>query len=230
MNFNQKKFRIGLLIFSLILFAIAFALDSVSEKHYHELLLELARTHESQPNPYIVETEAKKMIIPESPGSWDSIYLPSTVPEFYELGSWAMSDTYNSCRFSRPIDYKNETSLENSYPCIHFTRWNHKKETIPWEKSFLPPILKTGEFQICDFERKTEEQLELQKNSTLQTKTYNDKEYYFYDETQNGKLLLWYDEQNTFALSVEPGTGNKTHVKITLEDMLSIADSVENYN
>ena len=132
----------------------------------------------------------------------------------------------------RPIDYKKETSLGNSYPDLLFTQWNYKREPIYWLESITPPIIKSGTFQTPLYlEDKSEEQLELKINSTLQTQTYNDKEYYFCDETKNGNLLLlWYDKENTLVLAVEPATGNKSHIKITLDEMLAIADSVEIYN
>lgn len=81
------------------------------------------------------------------------------------------------------------------------------------------------------FEDDPEDQLKLKINATLETKIYNGIEYSFTTETQNDNLLLlWYDEQNTFALSVEPAKGNKSHIKITLDELLAIADSVEKYN
>ena len=74
MNFNLKKIRFIRLIVTLVLLAIAFALDYTTEKDFFEF----ARTHESPPNPYVVETALKEI----RPVSWDSIYLPNTVPEF----------------------------------------------------------------------------------------------------------------------------------------------------
>lgn len=228
MNSKRKNFMLISAIIYLVILAIAFAVNNAAQKD----LLEVARGFDPQPNPYVAETEAKEI----KPASWDSIYLPSIVPEFYELGSCDKADTYISCEFFRPIDFKQETSLGNSYPDLHFTQWNYKKEPISWTESIVPPILKTGEFQTygsqtTSFIDDPEEQLKLKMNATMQTQTYNGREYYFYDKTQNDTLLLlWYDEQNTFALSVEPGTGNKSHIKISLDEMLAIADSVEKYN
>lgn len=228
MNSKWKNFMLISAIIYLVILAIAFAVNNAAQKD----LLEVARGFDPQPNPYVAETVAKEI----KPASWDSVYLPSTVPEFYEMGISTETDTYISCEFSRPMDYKKETSLDNSYPELHFTQWNYKREPISWEKSYLPPILQTGEFQTYGsqtprFVYDPEEQLELKMNATLQTKTYNDKEYYFCDETQNGSLfLLWYEGENTLLLAVEPATGSKAHIEITLDEMLAIADSVEKYN
>ncbi|KAF5073789.1 hypothetical protein DSECCO2_188290 [anaerobic digester metagenome] len=233
MNSKWKNFRlIGIIIYFVII-AIVFARNATTEKD----ILEFARAHESPPNPYVAEIEAQNI----KPPSWYSVYLPSTVPEFYEMGISTETDTYISCEFFRPIDFKQETSLGNSYPDLYFIQWNYKREPISWTESIVPPILKTGEFQTygsqtygsqtLHFEDDPEDQLKLKMNATMQTQTYNGREYYFYDKTQNDNLLLlWYDEQNTFALSVEPGTGNKSHIKISLDEMLAIADSVEKYD
>lgn len=228
MNSKWKNFRlIGLIIYFVIM-AIVFAINSATQKD----LLEFARGLDPQPDPYVAEIAAQEI----KPASWDSVYLPSTVPEFYEQGSWTQTDKYISCEFSRPNDYKNETSLDNSYPELHFTQWNYKREPISWAKSYLPPILQTGEFQAYGsptyrFIDDPEEQLKLKMNATLQTKTYNDKEYFFCDESKNGSpFLLWYEGENTLLLAVEPATGSKAHIEITLDEMLAIADSVEKYN
>lgn len=227
MNSKWKNFRlIGIIYF--VIMAIVFAINAATEKD----ILEFARGLDSQPDPYVVETEAKEI----KPESWDSVYLPSTVPEFYEMGIFTETDTYISCEFFRPIDYNQETSLGNSYPELHFTQWNYKKEPTSWAKSYLPPILQTGEFQTYgsqtpSFIDDPEDQLKLKMNASLQTKTYNDKEYYFCDETQNGyPFLLWYEGENTLLLAVEPATGSKANIEITLDEMFAIADSVENYS
>ncbi len=233
MNIKRKKLMLISTIIYLVIMAIVFTINSATEND----LLEFVRAHESHPNPYVAEMEAQNI----KPASWYSVYLPSTVPEFYEMGISTESGTCISCEFFRPIDFNQETSLGNSYPDLHFTQWNYKKEPISWAESITPPILKTGKFQTygsqsygsqtLHFEDDPEDQLKLKLNATMQTQTYNGKEYYFYDKTQNDNLLLlWYDEQNTFALSVEPGTGNKSHIKISLDEMLAIADSVEKYN
>lgn len=228
MKFSQKKFWFILLLINITVFGYNYLLSSRIQKEG----LEIARKFDATPTPYVPETEAKEI----KPANWYSVYLPSNLPEFYELGSWTQTDNYISCDFSRPIDYKNETSLDNSYPELHYTQWSYKKETISWAKSYLPPILQTGKFQTYGsqssrFISAPEDQLKLKMNATLQTKTYNDKEYYFCNEAQNGyPFLLWYEGENTLLLAVEPAVGSKSHIEITLDEMLAIADSIENYN
>lgn len=228
MNFKRKKSMLISALIYLVVMGIVFAINSATEKD----LLEFARRIESQPTPYVAEIEVQNI----KPASWYSVYLPSTVPEFYEMGISTETDTYISCEFFRPIDFNQETSLGNCYPDLHFTQWNCKKEPIPWTKAVLPPILKTGKYQTYgsqapSFIDDPEDQLKLKMNATLQTKTFNDKEYYFCDKAQNGyPFLLWYEGENTLLLSVEPATGNKAHIEITLDEMFAIADSVEKYN
>lgn len=222
MRSNYKLFRTIKFIVGLILIMGPTIIDAITSENLEKSLDSL----EIQPPAYIAETQAQKI----KPEFWDSVYLPSTLPKFYELGRYTMADTHISCKFSRYMQDNGDTSIFSHDPSIFFTQWNYKKETIPWEKSILPPILQTGKFQMYSSKNKTDDQLELQKNASLQTQTYNKKEYYFTNETQNGTLLLlWYDEQNTFALSVESEPNSQGNLKISLDDMLEIADQVKEY-
>ncbi|WP_312060927.1 hypothetical protein [Anaerotignum sp.] len=224
MKFNQRKLWVILLLINITVFGFNYLLSSKIQNEG----LEIARKFDATPTPYVPETEAKEI----KPANWYSVYLPSTLPDFYELGGFTITDTYISCSFARPVDYKKETSLDNSYPYLNFMQWNSSKEFIPWGKSIAPPILRTGKFQTYGSSVvESEEQLELQMNASVQLETYNGKEYSFTTETKNGyPLLLWHDAQYTFALTVEPGTGSKAHLEITLDDMLKIADQVKEYS
>ena len=136
------------------------------------------------------------------------------------------TDTYISCRFTQDSEI-----LALSHPPIYFTQWTSIRETIPTDDSKLPPILKTGKVYSGGYVDDTAEQLEVNINATLEPQTYNGKEYFFCDDTPDGALLLlWYDEQNTFTLRVKPETAIKAKANFTLDDMLEIADCVENYN
>lgn len=214
MNNKKRNFRTIASILSLVLVGGLQILNTVNEKKYDEL--------SSRPSSYVAEDEVKRI----KPESWDSMYLPSSLPYSYHLSISTMTDTYISCRFSQ-----NDDLIALRYPSIHFTQWNSIKEVMPAKESELPPILKTGEFQMYNYEDKSEKQLEINTNATLEPETYNGKEYYFCDDTPDGDLLLlWYDEENTFALRIKPETAIKAKANFTLDDMLEIADSVENYS
>lgn len=214
MNYNKQKLTTIGTILIFVLIATTQIINIVNEKNRDEF----PRTSYS----YDAEEEAK--IIKHE--SWDSVYLPSTLPNFYSLEVTNFTDTSISCEFYRITD----TGFAKNLPHIYFTQWNTIKETIPTEHSNLPPILKTGKVQSGS-EDESEEQIEINTNATLQPQTYNGKEYYFSDETPNSDLLLlWYKDENTFTLKFHPGKGNKSNENITLHEMLEIADQVKNYS
>jgi len=187
--------------------------------HVHEKNTDKSSSRQSS---YDAEEQVKRF----KPESWDSMYLPSELPNSYHLSMATKTDTYLSCRFSQDGD-----PLALSYPSIHLTQWNSIKEAMPAKEFELPPILKTGEFQMNNYEDESEKQLEINIDATLEPETYNSKEYYFCDDTPDGDLLLlWYDEENTFTLRIKPKTAIKAKANFTLDDMLEIADSVENYS
>ncbi|MDD3393507.1 MAG: hypothetical protein PHG19_02535 [Anaerotignum sp.] len=222
MKFNTQKLTTICSILGFILLTATQIQTLVYQDKYEELTSR--SSSKSQPSRYDPEEEAEDF----KPESWDSMYLPSSLPLSYHLSMASSSDTYISCRFSQDDDL-----LALRYPPIYFTQWHSIKEVTPIENSKLPPILKTGKVQFAGYEDDTEEQLEVNINATLEPQTYNDKEYYFCDDTPDGDLLLlWYDEENTFALRVkiEAGPETKAKVDFTLDDMFAIADSVENYS
>lgn len=215
MNDKKQKFRTIASTLGLVLIATMQILTVVHEKNTDK--------SSRKSSSYVAEEDAKRI----KPESWDSIYLPSSLPHSYHFSMGTMSDTYISCRFSQDDDL-----LALRYPSIHFTQWNSIKETIPTDDSKLPPILKTGKVYSGGYvEDECTEQLEVNIDATLEPETYNGKEYYFCDDTPDDDLLLlWYDEENTFALRVKPDTAMKAKANFTLDDMLEIADSVENYS
>ncbi len=221
MKFNKQKLTTIGTILSFALLTASQVQRLVYEDKYEELTSR--SPSKSQPSRYDPEKTAELF----KPESWDSFYLPSILPDFYDSSSCTSTDTFISSKFSRYTD----TFLVEHYPYIYFTQWNYTREAIPIKNSELPPILKTGQFQVGGYVDDTEEQLEVNINAALEPQTYNDKEYYFCDDTPDGDLLLlWYDEENTFALRATPGTLSKANVDFTLDDMLEIADSVENYS
>ncbi|KAF5073790.1 hypothetical protein DSECCO2_188300 [anaerobic digester metagenome] len=214
MNNKKQKFRTIAPTLGLVLIAAMQILTIVHEKNTDE--------SSTTSSSYVVKEDAKKL----KPESWDSVYLPSELPYSYSLSMATSSDTYLSCRFSQDSEI-----LALRYPAIYFTQWNSIRETIPAENSKLPPILKTGKVYSGGYVDDTAEQLEVNIDTTLEAKTYNGKKYYYCDGTPNGDLLLlWYNEQNTFALRVKPETAIKAKANFALDDMLEIADSVENYS
>lgn len=214
MNDKKQKFRTIAPTLGLVLIAAMQILTIVHEKNTDNS----SRTSSS----YVVEENVKRL----KPESWNSVYLPSELPYSYSFSRGESTDAFLSCRFSQESEI-----LALRYPAIYFTQWHSLKETIPTDDSKLPPILKTGKVQTGGYKVDCEEQLEVNINATLQPQTYNGKKYYFCDDTPDGDLqLLWYDEENTFTLRIKPKTAIKAKANFTLDDMLEIADSVENYS
>jgi len=215
-NINQKYKTIALTLGLVLIVAIQI-LTIVHEKNTDES----SKTSSS----YVVEENAKRL----KPESWNSVYLPSQLPYSYSFSRGASTDTYLSCRFSQESEI-----LAQHYPPIYFTQWNSIKETIPTDDSKLPPNLKTGNVNCGGtVDNECAEQLEVNINATLEPQTYNGKEYFFCDDTPDGDLLLlWYDEDNTFALRAKTKAGPKTKAKadFTLDNLLSIADQVKEYS
>ncbi len=214
MNDKKQKFRTIASTLGLVLITAMQILTIVHEKNTDE--------SSTTSSSYVVKEEAKKL----KPESWNSVYLPSELPYSYSLSMATSSDTYLSCRFSQDSEI-----LALRYPAIYFTQWNSIKETIPTDDSKLPPIVKTGNVNSGGtVDNECAEQLEVNIDATLETETYNGKEYYFCDDTPDGDLLLlWYNKEKTFVLRVQARKGGND-IKFTLDNLLSIADQVKEYS